>query len=90
MTRIAACWRKGERYVVRDIDGREITDAEGRAICAERYKVTAEVRAARRRTNKASQQKKGKKGTSRRRKESTAKAAPAADPSLPEAIENVA
>jgi transposase len=48
-TRIAACWRRGERYVLKDVDGREITEAEGRKICAERYKVSAEVRAARRR-----------------------------------------
>ena len=87
MTRIAACWRHGQRYVLRDIDGREITEAEGRIICADRYKITAEVRAARRRTNKAGQQ---KKGTSRRRKESTTKAAPAADPSSAETTEKVA
>ena len=46
-TRIAACWRRGEHYVQRDVDGSEITEAQGRAICAERYKVTAEVRDAR-------------------------------------------
>jgi transposase len=45
-TRIAACWRKGERYVLRDVDGREITDAEGRVIVAERYKIPEEVRRA--------------------------------------------
>jgi hypothetical protein len=28
VTRIAACWRRGERYVVRDVDGTEITEAE--------------------------------------------------------------
>lgn len=87
MTRIAACWRNGERYVLRDIDGREITEAEGRAICAERYKITAEMRAARRHTNKA---KTLKSGASRRRKESTAKAAPAADPPVTKVIEKVA
>jgi hypothetical protein len=65
-TRIAACWRRGELYVLRDVDGHEITEAEGRAICAERYKVTAEVRAARKRAGRGS-------------KESTT-AAPASDP----------
>ncbi len=47
-TRIAACWRRGDHYILRDVDGSEITEAEGRKICAERYKVSAEVRAARR------------------------------------------
>ena len=75
VTRIAACWRRGECYVLRDVDGTEITDAEGRKICAERYKVSAEVRAARRRTGKAQQL----KGAGRGRKEST-KAAPASGP----------
>lgn len=87
MTRIAACWRNGERYVLRDVDGREITEAEGRAICAERYKITAEMRAARRHINKA---KALKKGASRRRKESTTKAAPAADPPSADDTEKVA
>ncbi|HEY6423545.1 MAG TPA: IS110 family transposase [Pseudonocardiaceae bacterium] len=77
MTRIAACWRNGERYVVRDVDGREISETEGRAICAERYKVDPATRAARRRSNTAKQL---KQRTSRRKKEST-KAAPASGPS---------
>jgi len=42
-TRIAACWRRGENYVLRDVDGTEITEAEGRKICVQRYKVSAEV-----------------------------------------------
>jgi transposase len=40
VTRIAACWRRGELYVLRDVDGSEITEAQGRAISAEPYKVT--------------------------------------------------
>ncbi len=28
-TRIAACWRRGELYVLRDVNGTEITEAEG-------------------------------------------------------------
>lgn len=86
MTRIAACWRNGERYVLRDVDGREITDAEGRAICAERYKISAEVRAARRRAGHA---KALKQRTSRRKQEST-KAAPASGSSTADHTEKVA
>lgn len=77
MTRIAACWRNGERYVLRDIDGQQITETEGRAICADRYKIDPAVRAARRKNNKA---KTLKERTSRRKKEST-EAAPASGPS---------
>jgi len=77
MTRIAACWRNGQRYILRDVDGTEITEAEGRAICADRYKIDPAVRAARRGTNTA---KALKKRTGRGKKEST-EAAPAPDPS---------
>lgn len=86
VTRIAACWRNGERYILRDVDGTEITAAEGRTICADRYKVSAKVRAARRRSGKATAL---KKGTSRRKKEST-KAAPASGSSLSDPTEKVA
>ena len=34
VTRIAACWRKDEHYVLRDLNANPITDAEGRALCA--------------------------------------------------------
>jgi transposase len=34
VTRIAACWRTDQPYQLRDLDGRSITEAEGRAICA--------------------------------------------------------
>lgn len=33
VTRIAACWRTDQPYQLRDLDGRPITEAEGRAIC---------------------------------------------------------
>jgi transposase len=33
VTRIAACWRNDEAYVLRDLNGNPITDAEGRALC---------------------------------------------------------
>lgn len=44
LTRIAACWRTGQPYVVRDTDGRPVDHAEARAIIAERYKIPPEVR----------------------------------------------
>jgi transposase len=86
VTRIAACWRNDQRYVLRDVDGTEITETEGRAICADRYKIDPAVRAARRRTNKAQQL---KKRVSRRRKESTG-AAPASGSPAHEPTKNVA
>lgn len=78
LTRMAACWRKQERYVLRDVDGRVITEAEGRAIVAERYRIPEEVREARRKTRKAQRQ---KNRTGRHSEEST-EAAPMLDPSL--------
>jgi len=44
LTRIAACWRRDERYVIRDIDGRRITPTEGRAIVQARYRIPPEIR----------------------------------------------
>lgn len=71
--RIAACWRNGGRYVLRDVDGTEITEAAGRKICAERYAIPSEVRQARRQLCAA---KRRKQRTDRCSKKSTA-AAPA-------------
>lgn len=34
VTRIAACWRNDQLYVLRDLDGNIITDEQGRALCA--------------------------------------------------------
>jgi transposase len=48
LTRIVACLRTGTPYQLRDLDGRPITDAEGRTIVAERYQIPPEIRAARR------------------------------------------
>lgn len=81
MTRIAACWRNGERYVLRDVDGTEITEAEGRAICAECYKIDPALRASRRHANTA----KALKGRTGRRKKESTEAAPAPGPSTAEA-----
>lgn len=76
-TRIAACWRRRERYVLRDTDGREITKADGRAIVAERYTIPEDVRRARRRAARA----KHLKGRTGRRGQESAGAAPAPGPS---------
>lgn len=39
LTRIATCMRTGQPYAIRDVDGHEITAAEGKAIVKTRYKV---------------------------------------------------
>jgi transposase len=44
LTRIAACWRTGQHYIVRDVDGRPVDLAEARAIIAERYTIPPEAR----------------------------------------------
>ncbi|HUS62563.1 MAG TPA: IS110 family transposase [Acidimicrobiales bacterium] len=87
ITRIAACWRNGQLYELRDIDGSAITESEGRAICTERYKIDAEMRAARRRTTSV---KEFKNRAGRGKKESTTTVAPATDPLPAKAIEKVA
>jgi transposase len=88
ITRIAACWRKGELYQLRDEDGEAITEAEGKAACADRFKIDPKVRAARRRNTPAKVFKNRVAG--RGRKESTQEVAPATDPPREEASENVA
>lgn len=80
ITRLAACWRNGQRYAIRDLDGTEITAEQGRAICAEQFKIPPAVRATRRSTTQA---KKLKARTGRRSEESTG-AAPATGPSTAE------
>lgn len=81
ITRLAACWRNGQRYVIRDLDGNEITPEQGRVICAEQFRIPPAVRAARRSTTQA---KKLKARTGRRSEESTG-AAPATGPSTSDA-----
>lgn len=39
LTRVAACWRSGQPYVLRDTDGREVAPVEAKAIIATRFKV---------------------------------------------------
>lgn len=48
LTRMVACLRNGTPYVIRDLDGREITAQEGREIVVERFQIPLEIRAARR------------------------------------------
>ena len=61
ITRIAACWRKGELYQLRDEDGEAITEAEGKAACADRFKIDPKVRAARRRNTPAKPSRTGRR-----------------------------
>jgi transposase len=70
VTRIIACWRAGTRYQLRDTDGTPLTAAQGRAIIAERYRVSDELRAQRRTSHT-------KTGTSRRHQESPGAPTPA-------------
>lgn len=53
LTRIAACMRNGQHYIIRDVDGRQITEAEGRQIVTTKYKIDPKKRdkAAHRRMN---------------------------------------
>ena len=88
ITRIAACWRKGELYELRDEFEELITEAEGKAACTDRFKIDPKVRAARRRSTPAKVLKNRVAG--RGRKESARKVAPATDPPGEEASENVA
>lgn len=48
LTRIVSCLRQGTPYQLRDTDNHPITDAEGRAIVADRYQIPDAIRAARR------------------------------------------
>lgn len=73
LTRIIACWRTGTPYQIRDLDGTPLTTAQGRAIAAQRYRVTDELRAQRRTTHT-------QKGTSWRHQESPSAPTPARPP----------
>jgi transposase len=73
LARIVSCWRSGEHYVIRDLDGTVLTPDEGRRIVVERYTVHPELRALRRTT-------KPSEWTSRRSKESLS--APSTGPSM--------
>lgn len=70
LNRIVACWRTGQPYALRDVDGTPVTKEQARAIIAERYTVPKDLRAQRRTTAA---------GTGRRSKKS--QSAPSTGPS---------
>jgi transposase len=70
LTRIVACWRAGQPYILRDVDGTPVTPQQARAIIAARYQIPTDLRARRRTTTT---------GTGRRSKES--RSAPSTGPS---------
>ena len=76
LTRIIACWRAGQPYQLRDIDGTPVTTDQARAIIAERYAIPNDLRA-RRKTTTANT------GTDRRNKKSPS--APSTGPSTTDA-----
>lgn len=84
VTRIAACWRNGERYRITDTDGQTIDEQQGRQICRRDYTIDPATRRNNRAVRKA---RRLKQRTGPRRKESTKKAAPAANPSSTEPID---
>ena len=73
LTRIIACWRAGTHYQIRDLDGTPLTITQGRAIIAEHYRVSDELRAQRRTSHT-------KAGASRRHQESPGAPTPARPP----------
>ena len=80
-TRIAACWRNGQHYELRDVDGTPITEAEGKQICADRYQIDPQIRAKRSARNAEAKYRNSiqvKKKAGRERKES--QSAPFPDP----------
>lgn len=76
--RLAACWRNGQRYVLRDLDGNVIDDDQGREICRRDWTIPSDVRLRNRHRRRAQQL---KQRTGRGDQKSTATAAPAPDPS---------
>ena len=74
LSRIVTCWRRGEPYLLRDVDGRQVSLAEAKRIVTERYTVPAELRRAR-----LTDGTKQRRRTGRRSQES--QSAPSASPS---------
>ena len=75
LTRIIACWRSGQPYQLRDVDGTPVTIEQARAIIAERYSIPKDLRARRNTLINT--------GTDRRNKES--RSAPSTGPSTNDA-----
>jgi Transposase IS116/IS110/IS902 family len=80
LTRIIACWRGGQPYQLRDVDGTPVTIDQARAIITERYAIPKDLRARRRTTDTTR--------TDRRNKESPS--APSTGPSTPNATTTTA
>ena len=59
---------KGELYELRDEDGEAITEAEGKAVCTDRFKIDPKVRAARRRSTPAKSLKNGRRVEAERKR----------------------
>lgn len=76
--RLAACWRNGQRYIIRDTHGRPIDADQGREICRRDWTVPADVRRDNRKHRRA---RRLKQRTGRSNQKSTSTAAPASDPS---------
>ena len=79
LTRLVSCWRAGQPYQIRDLDGTTVTPEQAKTIIAERYSIQPELRATRRTTSTAT----SSTATGRRNKESLR--APSTGPSPSEA-----
>lgn len=44
LTRVVASWRRGEKYIIRDCDGRPVSAEEGKAIVLERFSIPSDLR----------------------------------------------
>ena len=77
LTRIIACWRAGQPYQLRDVDGTAVTVEQARVIIAERYAIPKALRGLHRTTTDT--------GTDRRNKRSPS--APSTGPSTTHANE---
>lgn len=44
VTRLAACWRNGTPYIIRDVDGTPVDPDTAKDICDRDWKVTREIR----------------------------------------------
>jgi transposase len=53
LTRVAACLRTGQPYVIRDLDGTEVTKDQGRSIVTDHHQVDPQIRARNASTSKS-------------------------------------
>ena len=76
LTRIAACWRAGEHYIIHDTDGRVLTQAEGRQIVREQHQPDHQTRTSAA-TKRQAQRLKGRTGRERKKSRSAPASRPA-------------